>query len=533
MKKIILFFAIVIFSASLFSQKKNVLFTINKEPVYVEEFKRVYEKNLNLIQDEDSRNIDNYLDLYINYKLKLKQAYSLGLDSSRSYKRELNTYKNQLSAPYLQDNSLIDKLVEEAYFRTKNEIKVKHILVRFPKGMEENDTLEYFKKILSYRNRIINGEPFEKVAFEVSEDPSVKKNKGNLGYFSAFQMVYPFEDAAYKTKIGEVSKPFKTRFGYHILKVDAMRSSRGEFEVAHIVANDRSIVGKVRMDSVYKKLQMGENFEALAKQYSSDKGSAVNGGKLPKFGTGKMVDGFENIVHSLQKIGDYSKPFKTKFGWHIVKLLKNYPVQPLEKVKKKLRTKVKSSSRAKLSRQAVVNRLKAAYKIQLNDEAFKQFKSGRRDFSKDSLQAVLITINNKKITQESFAIYIGHRRHLPIDILKESFINQEIITYFKENLEYTEPKYKNTIQEYRDGLLLFDLMEKKIWNKSVKDTLGLRNFFSKQTKFKEQKLSEIKGEVMSDYQTYLEENWIEELRRNIKIDINKKALRRFKKQYNQ
>lgn len=533
MKKIIFFISVCV-SFSLFSQKGEVLFSIDKEKVTVEEFKNVYEKNLDLVVDEDSKNIDKYLDLYVNYKLKIKEAYALKLDTSRSYKRELATYKNQLAAPYLQDNEMLEKLVEEAYFRTKNEIKAKHILVRFPKGTKPNDTLSYFNKITTYRNRIIAGESFEKVAAEVSEDPSAKRNNGNLGYFTAFKMVYPFEDAAYKTKVGEVSKPFKTRFGYHIVKVDALRPSKGEFEVAHILIDERSIIGKAQIDSAYAKLNKGESFEKLAKQYSTDKGSAKNGGKLPKFGTGKMVEQFENEVFKLVEINSYSKPFKTKYGWHIVKLLKKHPVQSFEKAKKSLTKKIKSSGRARSNNNVIASKIAQNYNIKINDNALDIFKkSDRREFPKEELQSVLLTINDKEITQETFSSYIKHRRHLSIDALLKSFKDSEVIKYYKDHLIDTEPAYKKTLKGYEDDLLLFDLMKQKIWDKASKDTLGLKEFFNTSTKFKGQDFSKNKGKAMSAYQEFLENNWIESLHKNTKVKINKKALRRFKKQYNQ
>ncbi len=533
MKKIIFFISVFI-GFSGFSQNEEVLFSIDREKVTVEEFKNVYERNLDLVVDEDSKNIDKYLDLYVNYKLKIKEAYALQLDTSRSYKRELATYKNQLAAPYLQDNAMLEKLVEEAYFRTKNEIKAKHILVRFPKGTKPNDTLSYFNKITAYRNRIIAGESFEKVAAEVSEDPSAKRNNGNLGYFTAFKMVYPFEDAAYKTKIGEVSKPFKTRFGYHIVKVDAVRPSKGEFEVAHILIDERSIIGKAQIDSAYAKLNKGESFEKLAKLYSTDKGSAERGGKLPKFGTGKMVEQFENEVFKLSEVNSYSKPFKTKYGWHIVKLLKKHPVQTFDKAKKSLTKKIKSSGRSRSDNGTIAAKIAKNYNIKIKDNALAIFKeSDRREFPKEELQSVLLTINDKEITQETFSSYIKHRRHLSIDTLLKNFKDSEVIQYYKDNLIDTEPAYKKTLKGYEDDLLLFDLMKQKIWDKAAKDTLGLKEFFNTSTKFKGQDFSKGKGKAMSAYQDFLEDDWIKKLHKKSKVKINKKALRRLKQQYNQ
>ena len=246
MKKSILLLMLIV-HVVMFSQKKSkTLVTINDSKITVADFKKVYEKNLDAIDNEESKNVPYNLDLYINYTLKVKEAYQLKLDTLPSYIREIETYRNQLSAPYLQDNSFTEKLIKEAYFRTKNEIKTKHILIRTKKNATPTDTLVAYNKILKIRNRILAGEDFEKVAVATSDDDSArdnplrnfKGNKGNLGYFSAFKMVYPFEDAAYKTPVGEVSMPFKTRFGYHILKVDTIRVSKGEVEVAHILVSD-------------------------------------------------------------------------------------------------------------------------------------------------------------------------------------------------------------------------------------------------------------------------------------------------------
>ena len=248
----------------LFSQKKaKTLVTINDSKITVADFKKVYEKNLAAIDNEESKNVPYNLDLFINYTLKVKGSISnLNWIRLPSYIKEIETYRNQLSAPYLQDKSFTDNLIKEAYFRTKNEVKAKHILIRSKKNATPADTLAAYNKILKIRNRILAGEDFEKVAAATSDDDSArdnpqrkfKGNKGNLGYFSAFKMVYPFEEAAYKTPVGEVSMPFKTRFGYHILKVDNIRVSKGEVEVAHILVTDLAPTGKTKIDEVYAKL---------------------------------------------------------------------------------------------------------------------------------------------------------------------------------------------------------------------------------------------------------------------------------------
>ncbi|QOD61799.1 peptidylprolyl isomerase [Polaribacter haliotis] len=521
--------------------KSKTLLTIDGEKITIEDFKRVYEKNLDAIDNEESKDVTKNLELFINYKLKVKEAYQIKLDTLPSYKREIETYRNQLSAPYLQDTTFIEDLVKELYVRTKNEVKAKHILVRIPKDATPKDTLIAYQKITDIRNRIINGEDFEEVAFVASEDNSAKDdpksgrkgNKGNLGYFSAFDMVSEFEDSAYKTKVGEVSEPFRTQFGYHILKVDAKRPSLGEIQVAHILVSDTTAIGKKKIDELYAKLQNNGNFEELVKQYSDDGNTKQSGGKLRKFRKGKMLKPIEDAGFSLKNVGEYAVPVKTRFGWHIIKLVGKYPVKPFNELKNELTNKIKRSSRMQLSEIAVINKLKATYSIKENEEAKKILdRKNIRAIPKDSLQNVILKINDKELTQESFINFIRNRRHKPVYLLFDMFKNDEILSYYKENLVNTEPEYAYTLKEYEDGLLLFELMQQKIWNASSKDTLGLKNYFeANRNKYPSKELKNNKGEVMNDYQNFLEKNWIADLRKKSKINIKKRELKKLIKFY--
>ena len=542
MRKSVLLAVFLCLSMSVFSQKKEkTLLTIDDEKISISEFKRVYEKNLDAIDTEEAKNVTNNLELYINYKLKVKEAYSIKLDTLKSYIREMASYRNQLSAPYLQDTTFIDQLVKDAYFRTKNEVKAKHILIRMSKEATPKDTLIAYNKILKIRNRILSNGDFETIAAEVSEDKSAqddpkrgrKGNNGNLGYFSAFRMVYPFEKAAYNTKVGDISMPFKTQFGYHILKVDELRASKGEIEAAHILIADTTSAGKIKIDEVYVKLNNNEKFEDLARQYSDDSGSKEKGGNLSKFGPGRMVKPFEDAAFGLEDVNRFSKPFKTRFGWHIVKLLKKYPIKSFDEMKNVLTAKVKKSSRMQLSDKAVINRLKSEYKIVENEDAKKILDlKNIRAIHKDSLQKTIFSINDKNIKQEEFIKYIRNRRHLAIFVLFSMFKDEQILNYYKENLIYTEPEYAHTLKEYEDGLLLFELMQQKIWNKSAKDTIGLKKYFEANTAtYNSKDLKAVKGEVMNDYQSFLENNWIAELREKSTIKIKNRQLKKLIKFY--
>jgi peptidyl-prolyl cis-trans isomerase SurA len=541
MKKRLLI-ALLSVSSIAFSQKKDkLLLTIGNEKVLVSDFMRVYEKNLDAIENEEEKDIQKKIELYINYRLKVKEAYRLQLDTLPSYKKEIETYRNQLSLPYLQDSSFINKLVEDAYFRIKNEVKAKHILVRTPAVATPKDTLEAYTKIKNIREKILKGEDFEKVAVEFSEDPSAKGdpasgregNKGNLGYFSAFRMVFPFEDAAYKTKVGEVSTPFKTRFGYHILQVDSIRLSKGEVEVAHILITDKTEKGEKLINEVYDKLQKDEQFKTLARKYSDDEGTKSKGGVLRKFGTGVMVKEFEDAAFSLEKEESYSKPFQSRFGWHIVQLIKKHPIDSFENLKADLLQKVRSDERAQLSQMAVIQKLRKKYSITENQNAKSILDAKNiRTIAKDSLQDEILKINERSISQEKFVNYIKNKSGKAVFELYEDFKNEEILNYYKENLEKSAPEFATTLQEYKDGLLLFELMQQTIWEKSTKDSLGLKTFFDENvSKYSSTELSKVKGEVMNDYQNFLDNNWIAELRKNVIIAIDNRQLKNLIKFY--
>lgn len=533
---------LVFFSIAIVAQKKDkVLMTIDGEEIMISEFKRVYEKNLDAIDNEEAKDLNKNLDLFINYKLKVNEAYAIQLDTLPSYIKEMKMYRNQLATPYIQDSTYVNRLVKDAYFRTKNEIKAKHILIRTPKIPTSKDTLDAFKKITEIRNRIINGEDFEEVAESVSEDPSArtdlksgrKGNRGNLGYFSAFKMVYPFENAVYTTKVGEVSMPFKTRFGYHIVKVDSLKPSRGEVEVAHILIQDKSEKGKELIDSIYNRLENDEQFKMLARKYSDDRGSRSKGGKLRKFGSGVMVQPFDKIAFSLTKEGAYSKPFKTRFGWHVIQLIKKHPVQSFQELKGELTNRIRSTDRLQLSEKAVVNKLKKTYSVkEFNDAKSILDLKNIRELSTDTLNATLFKINEKEIKQSDFISFIKRKRNTSIFDLYKEFKNEEILNYYKDNLEKTEPEFAHLLKEYEDGLLLFELMQRKIWDKASKDTLGLQNFYKlRLNNYKNKPLDKIKGEVMNDFQNHLEKTWIEELRNKSAVEIRKKSLKKLQKHY--
>ena len=624
-------------------EKDDVLFTVDGDPIMASEFVRVYNKNLDLVKDESQKDVDAYLELFINYQLKVKEARRLGLQDDAKYIREFNNYKKQLTKNYMSDNKVTDVLVREAYERTTNDVKASHILVRIDESVID-DTLAVYNKVLKLRERIIN-EGFEAVQKEVHDGKSVFAE--DLGYFGGFKMVYPFESAAFNTPVGEVSMPFRTRFGYHVVKVFEKRQSLGEVTVAHIMVslkqNDSTINPETRIKQIYKKLEQGEKFESLAKQFSDDKNSSKKGGVLSPFTGGQLRSKeFENVAFSLENKGDMSKPFKTDYGWHITKLIKKKGIQPFEEVKNELQNRVKRDSRSELINSALVKNLVAKYDVKtyrkeglayietiLTDGFFKQSWKTPVDIK----QEPLITIRDTKITYKDFAdqLMSNQRKYYNklVDyktLLKteyEDFFEQQVLKYHEDNLEFENEDFAFVLKEYRDGLLLFDLMEKEVWNAAVKDSVGLEKFFKnnnanyvwknrvdavilssasktaiekireelqkdvsvenimatinkddnlnvistpdtfeqgdqalpKDFEFKEgvsqvyehndsfhvilvnnvlpankKTLQEARGKVVSDYQNYIEDNWVKSLNKNFEVNVDKKVLKRVKKQ---
>jgi len=483
---------------------KEVLFTINDKPFYTDEFARVYNKNIELVKDESQKDLQKYLELYIGYKLKIVKANDLGLQNSEKYKTELKGYRTQLSKNYLTDSKVTNELVQEAYNRVVKEIKASHLLINCDENATPEDTLKTYKVIKDLQQRVINGEDFGTLAQQFSQDPSAKENKGDLGYFSAFRMVYPFENAAYHTKKGEVSKIIRTRFGYHIIKVVDTRDNRGDLLTEHIMVLKPAVDNKENNDKaestindIYKKWQQGENFEALARTYSEDKASGPKGGLLQRFGAGQLSSTeFEEMSFSLTKENPVSKPFKTQFGWHIAKLIDKYPVKSLEDMKTELEKKIEKDERSKLVAASLSGKLRIKYIVKRDEKMYANVqKAVTNDFyenkweiptDKSNYDGNLVLIDAKQNSGYSFLTYINSMQKLgssvkPInkllDKMYQSFVDEKMNTYYNNNLENEFPEFNNIMEEYRDGLLLFDLMEKEIWEKSKIDTIGLKKFY--------------------------------------------------------
>lgn len=383
-----------------------------------------------------------------------------------------------------------------------------HLLVSCDPNASPEDSLAAFQKITRLRNMIVKGKDFAKVAADSSDDKSAKDNGGDIGYITSMQVVYPFETAAYTTPVGKISQAFRTRFGYHIIKVLDVRANRGTATVAHIfvkvsknASDDEKIKAKNKIDDVYAKLQSGESFEQLAKDYSEDKTTASEGGKLAPFTTGKMVTEFEDAAFALNTPGSYSKPIQTKFGWHIIKLIEKKPIEPYEAIKETLKKQVEKDARADEAKISFIAKLKKEYNYTENKEALNELlnaidsglvKGLWTAESVLSMKKPILTFTDtkwvpgtKNVLQSDLAVYIEkvQRKNLAKDkqtmfnnMLKQ-YAESQLLLFEEERLSAKFPPFRDLMNEYNDGILLFELTDQKVWTKAVKDTVGLNAFY--------------------------------------------------------
>ena len=487
--------------AQLSAEKKSLtLFTVSTAQVSTEEFLHLYRKNsLNKSEASTEQSVKEYLDLLINFKLKIAEAKARGLDTTQKFNKEFKTYREELKRPYRAEPDALDKLTKDTYQRLTEEVKASNILINVKPDAQPSDTLAAYEKITQARHRVLQGESFEKMAGEISEDPSAKYNFGSLGYFTAMQMVYPFEEAAYTTKPGEISSIVRTQFGYHILKVYDRKPSRGEVEVSHILLrasspDDSKVKGKIF--DVYDQLKAGRNWDEVCKEYSDDAATKNTGGRLRPFGIGALasVPEFEATAFAMKQPGDLSDPFQSNIGWHIIRLEKKIPLLPFSEMETALKRKLSRDERLQISKQALSDKRKREYGFtedsQAKEKIFTQADSsltkGKWNFngSEELKTQTLFSILNKLISSSEFIQYSMANQTAvnmtPSGYMKQlydGFVEDKILNAEEEKLQQEHPEFKSLLTEYREGILLFDVMEKEVWNKASEDTTGQRKFY--------------------------------------------------------
>ncbi len=495
---------------------KQVLMTIGDQDITVKEFCDVYYKN-NLKSDViEKKSVDEYLDLFTTFRMKVMEAESLQLDTSAKFQKELAGYRKQLAKPFMSSDDITEELLQEAYQRKLKDIRASHILIRCDKNAMPSDTLRAYNKAMEIRKKALKGEDFGDLAVRYSEDPSAKDmeatdqaparpgNRGDLGYFTVFDMVYPFETGAYNTKEGEISMPVRSDFGYHIIKVQSITDAMGSIQAAHIfmqlpfdAPEDEVAAAQQKANNIYNELiaQDGKNWSEMVKQYSDDRGTVQRDGALTSFTVSRIVPEFIEACKSLE-IGQIAKPIRTNYGFHIIKLLGKSGVGPFEKESKALSERIEKDMRSKKSEEVVLKQVKSEYKFKQNDKNLEAFmatvdssilRNAYVPADNVDMNATLFSMEGNPTKVSDFVNYIkGNMKPqkyvTPATYayqLYEAFSRETALNYADSRLEDKYPEFKALVQEYKDGILLFDLMDREVWDKAVKDTLGLQEFHAR------------------------------------------------------
>ena len=505
-----------IFACAQSKLDKQVLMTIGDQDVTVKEFCDVYYKN-NLKSDViEKKSVDEYLDLFTTFRMKVMEAERLQLDTSAKFQSELAGYRKQLAKPFMSSDDITEELIEEAYQRKQKDIRASHILIRCDKNALPSDTLKAYNKAMDIRKKALKGEDFGKLADQYSDDPSARDvkasaegparpgNHGDLGYFTVFDMVYPFETGAYNTKEGEISMPVRSDFGYHLIKVQSVTDAMGNIQAAHIFlqlpfdAPEEDVANmKLKADNIYAQLMEkdGKNWNEMVKQYSDDKGTSANNGTLSQFTVSRIVPEFIEACKSV-KVNEIAKPVRTNYGFHIIKLLNTSGVYSFEKERQGLSERIEKDMRSKKSEELVLKQVRNEYKFKQNDKNVEAFLAtvdstildkAYKPADNVKMNDVLFSLQGEPTKVSDFIDYINNhmtkqRFVTPATYayqLYENFCNETVMNYADSHLEEKYPEFKALVQEYKDGIMLFDLMNLEVWDKAVKDTLGLQEFHAR------------------------------------------------------
>lgn len=498
------------------SFKKKTLITIGDKEITAKEFMDTYEKNNINTEVIDKKSVEDYLDLYIDFQLKVAEALALEMDTSAAFQKELANYRDQLAKPYFSNDEITDELVKEAYDRMQYDVNAAHILIRCDVNAIPADTLKAYEKAMSIRERALKGEDFGDLAVELSDDPSArdmeeipgvrrayKGNRGELGYFSAFDMVYPFENGVYNTEPGKISMPVRSDFGYHIIKLNSKTPACGAIKAAHIFLaldpndpNRSDSLLAIKAQNIYKEISAdGKNWNEIVKKYSDDDGTKNNGGLLTPFRVSNIVPEFIDVIKNSEP-QEISEPVKTSYGYHIIKFINSTPPAAFEFEEKKIKERVERDMRGQLSEEIAMKRI-------LKNNNFKENTEVKDDFINtiDStiIQAKykinenvdpsqkLFSINDKEYKLQEFVDYIYKNQKKQGFLtpaayayqLYEGFLQEKVFEYEDANLENKYPEFKALVQEYHDGILLFSLMESQVWNKAAQDTVGLMDYYER------------------------------------------------------
>lgn len=479
-----------------FAAKDPVLMTINGKDIHLSEFEYLYKKNNQ--QQVEKETLDQYVDRFVTYKQKVADAEAEGVDTLKSFLAEYNGYKEGMVKDFLEDTTVNVRLEKEAYERMKTNVDLDHIML--PLGKDAKENKEVLARLDSIRTCVIKGEDWGELAKKFSIDPAVTHNAGHYGYTASGVYPYGWEMVAYTTPIGQISKPFRTDFGNHLIRVNGKRQDPGQVEVEHIMLMTRNLddsakaVVKARIEEIYDSVKNGADFEKMAKKYSEDKGSARHGGKLPWFGVNRMVPAFEKVSFELED-GQISEPFESQYGYHIVKKLGHKGIPSFEEALPSIKRAIAYDERSQMARNQKLEEIKKLYNYKNNDAKFRSYlikelkKHGQYDsaFVSDVLAKsnfVIFTYAKTKVPASVLAKRVNPKAKYDIESAAgniaaqiEPYASKEIMQYYIDNLINDNAEYRNLINEYRDGMLLFEISNKKVWDGAAKDTTGLKNYF--------------------------------------------------------
>lgn len=492
---------------SITAQDDPILFSVQGKPVNVSEFKYIYTKNNGDKADYSRASLEEYLDLYIKFKLKVQKALDMGLDTVKTLQEELETYRKQLSNSYLSDHEVVDQLVKEAYERMKTDVRVAHILISISQPQGPKDTLAAYREAEKLREQIKNGESFENLARQYSDDRNSSQQGGEIGFVQALlpDGYYAMESTIYSLQKGQVSAPVRSPLGYHLIKILDSRPARGEMEVAHLLIRKSPDVAKNNqakrlVDSLYQVMLKGVNFEGLATQYSEDRQSAPRGGNIGVVSINQYDADFENAVFSLTADGQVSQPVETAVGWHIIKRLRKMEVQPFEQMKNVLKARIEQDSRVEQAKSLVIDRILTEAKFVENSENFQYYLSlldssfltyrwrtpgtlrerplftfGQdNSFSTTQFSSYLF-----KNTRERVRLAPGQSIESLLQAMYRSFVRESALQFEEKNLKSKYPEFKNLMREYEEGIMLFEATKLEVWDKATFDTTGLAMYYAK------------------------------------------------------
>jgi peptidyl-prolyl cis-trans isomerase SurA len=515
-------------SSALSAQNESVVFVVNPavsnqmgQEVTYEEFKRQFLKNINLEEHQvTAAEIDDYLQLYIRFKMKIQDAVEAGQNENSAYLQELAMYREQLARNYLYDREVTADLIEEAYDRMRSEVRVSHILIACPRGANaqtEAQAKGRIEEIYQQLKRNNSAENFASLAETNSDDPGTKSAGGDLGWMTAMQVVYEFENFAYNTPEGDISPVFRTDFGYHILRVTAKRPNRGDIKVRHILIRVTA-PGEEYDDAALKKIEeiraqisSGQaSFEEMARNYSEDYNSRYNGGVMDYVNTPQYIGDpdrqkWVDQAFLLTEPGQISPVFRTNYGYHLVQLMDIKPMASFDQMRSYLKQQVQQNARSKVSIDALVNKVKKENNFTENKAAYLAFLSVLdssflqgafqvdalpKSYNKDGkrfnlLDMELFRLGNDDYTVEDFALYLQTNRHaMNMDLSAayeteyQAWVSQSCVENQNNHLDERSAEFRDIYQEYREGILMFNRMQELVWDKANNDSMGLAKFFN-------------------------------------------------------